>query len=104
MGWGTSFTGDIYISKKLFRSQSELDSEINEIKEQINSVKETLLMYASSTPKDIFKDETDIIFEIKSTLNESFEYLEELHFQLFKLQLLQNAIDDKTYIFGQDSV
>lgn len=103
MGWGTSFTGDIYISKKLFKSQSDLDDEIKDIEEQIQSVKETLLMYASSTPKDIFKDESDIISEIKVTIDQSFNYLKDLHFQLLKLQLLQNAIDDKTYKFGQDT-
>lgn len=104
MGWGTSFYTNMYISKKIFHSMNEIDQEIEEIKNDIESERQTLLMYASSTPKDIADADTDIIFDIKSKINESIETLRDLYNQLFKLEYLKESIEDGKYIFGQDSV
>lgn len=83
---------------------NEIDQEIEEIKNDIESERQTLLMYASSTPKDIADADTDIIFDIKSKINESIETLRDLYNQLFKLEYLKESIEDGKYIFGQDSV
>ena len=83
---------------------NEIDQEIEEIKNDIESERQTLLMYASSTPKDIADADTDIIFDIKSKINESIETLRDLDNQLFKLEYLKESIENGKYKFGQDTV
>lgn len=104
MGWGTSFTADIYLSKKLYHSLNEIDDEIKDIEEKIEREKYTLLMYASATPKDISSDDSDIIFSIKQMIVDSVDTLHELYVELYNLNLLKNAVEDGNYKFGQDSV
>jgi hypothetical protein len=57
MGWGTSFTIEIYLSKKIYNSKSELIDEIDQLKDYINTSKERILQYASSNIKDILPEE-----------------------------------------------
>lgn len=104
MGWGTSFYADMYISKKIFHSVNEIDQEIKSIENDIESERQTLLMYASSTPKDIADSDTDIIFDLKFKINESIETLHDLYNQLFKLEYLKESIENGKYKFGQDTV
>lgn len=104
MGWGTSFSADIYISKKLFRSQYELDDEIDSLEKEIQSNTQTLLMYCSSTPRDISSPDWEVIPEIKLRATEIIESLMDSHYELIKLTLLKQTIEDGNYKFGQDSV
>jgi uncharacterized protein YlzI (FlbEa/FlbD family) len=78
MGWGTSFTADIYLNRIIFNSKYEVQSKIEELEENINRYREEILMYASATPKDIFPNsEEDILFSIKCKINDLFECLED---------------------------
>ncbi len=88
MSWGTSFNADIYIYRKIYKSESELDIDIEDTKEYIQSIRENILMLVSSTPKDIMppgEDWTPLEYSKMTTEN----YLEELEDSIYKLQRLQ---------------
>ena len=57
MGWGTDFKTDIYLNRMIFNSKGELEDKIEELEKGITTCKEKLLMFASSTPKDIIPDD-----------------------------------------------
>jgi len=61
MGWGTTFKPEIYLSKKSFESDYDLEDEISENEMHLTSIEKEILMLASANPKDIcgeeFKDE-----------------------------------------------
>ena len=57
MGWGTDFTADIYLNRLIFNSIYELEDTIQNCKDEIEEHNRTLLMYASSNPKDIVPEE-----------------------------------------------
>lgn len=57
MSYGTDFKADIYISRKIFTSLDEVQEYRDELEEDIINDKAKVLMYVSSTPKDIIPDD-----------------------------------------------
>lgn len=81
MGWGTSFTPEIFLNKHTFHSREELIDKIKDLEESINTDKSLLKMYAISTPTDIiFKNDAydvdDVFVSFIQTWTE--EILEDL--------------------------
>jgi len=57
MSYGTDFKADIYISRKIFTSLDEVQEYRDELENDIINDKAKVLMYVSSTPKDIIPDD-----------------------------------------------
>jgi hypothetical protein len=100
MGWGTSFTSDVYLSRESFSSRYELDSKVKQIEGWINNYKQELIAYAVATPKDVMAPvNEDNIPEhpfdmILRRVNEIFDTLNDLYNELNKLYQLQEYLDD----------
>jgi hypothetical protein len=103
MAWGTEFTADVYLSHLLFRTKDQLLEQIEEAEGNISLIKEKLLMYASSTPKDIYLSEEteeesptdeDLLPTIHEMINELFDWLREEMFLLSKLYLFMETLEN----------
>lgn len=83
MGYGTSFTTQIYLSRQIFSSKFELEDRIKELEGYIESAKQELTAYAVATPRDIIaeKDESGYnqnpIDEVLRKVRDSFEWMED---------------------------
>lgn len=90
MGWGTSFTADMYISRELFRSEGEVQDKINELTESIDRTKRRLALMIAANPEtflDKSKD-SDPLYELDNRINDYLELFEEDLIHRYRLQLL----------------
>jgi hypothetical protein len=100
MGWGTSFTTEIYLSRQVFSSKDELDERIKELEGYIESAKRELTAYAVATPRDIIaeKDESGYIQnpidEVLRKTKETFEWMEDNYRDLNKLYQYQQYLEE----------
>jgi Na+/phosphate symporter len=76
MSDGTDFTAEIYLRRIVVNNQSQLDIKIKETEEEISRIREHILMYAASSPKDIVSEDWQeesisfIHFKVSDFLNE----------------------------------
>ena len=103
MGWGTTFSPEIYLSKATFDSKWEIEDYIKDKETSINFIRNKLLIFAASSPKDICPDEwkEDIVSYLTNELRDLLDLLEELTIEKTKTNLLlnhvtENNIDVKT--------
>ena len=100
MGWGTSFTTEIYLSRQVFNSKFELDEKIKEVERYIESAKLELTAYVVATPRDIIaeKDESGYIQnpidEVLRKVNETLEWMEDNYRDLNKLYQYQQYLEE----------
>lgn len=100
MGFGTTFTTEVYLNRKIFNSKYELDDKIKEIKNFIDLNKKELLALAVSTPKDVFSSENKEDFiehpldMIINRVNEILESLDDYYFELNGLYMLKEYLNE----------
>ena len=76
MSWGIDFNVDVFISHEHnLETREQIENRIDELMKEINSDRDELLMLSSSTPKDIFPNSEDILFDIKQRFEDIFETL-----------------------------
>lgn len=94
MGWGTTFTSEIYLSRKYFDTVYDIEEYIKEKEEDIKAVERQLLMYASSTPKDIIPDgwKDDRVNFLSIELKNILGALEEFIVEKYNAELLLNYV------------
>ena len=96
MSWGIQLDTCIYVPRV---SKNEIESKIKENEEIIISYEKQIMMYASSTPKDIIpdndmtKDSGGVIFEIKNELDQIFEAYKESMCENVLLKIMLEEID-----------
>lgn len=101
MGWGTSFTTEIYLSRQVFSSRYELDEKVKELEEHIESAKKELTAFAVATPRDIMAEKNEDgyvenpIDQILRRTRETFEWMEDNYRELNKLYQFQEYLDEK---------
>ena len=101
MGWGTSFTADVYLSRQVFQNRYELDERVKELEEYINSAKQELTALAVATPRDIIAEKNEDgyvqnpIDEILRKTRENFEWMEDNYIALHRLYQFQQYLDEK---------
>ena len=100
MGYGTSFTADVYLNRQIFESRWELDEKVKELEKFIEMSKQELLALAVSTPKDVIA-EKDVdgypqnpIEEVLRKTRETFEWMEDNYRELNKLYQFQQYLDE----------
>ena len=100
MGWGTSFTTEVYINRQVFNSKDELNERIKELEGYIESAKQELTALAVSTPKDVIaeKDESGYIQnpidEVLRKTREIFEWMEDNYRDLNRLYQYQQYLEE----------
>jgi hypothetical protein len=100
MGYGTSFTTDIYLNRQIFESRYELDIRVTELEDYIHSAKEELLALAVSTPRDVIaeKDESGYpqnpFDEVLRKTKETIQWMEDNYRELNKLYQFQQYLDE----------
>ena len=93
MGWGTTFTAELYISRQIYRTKSDVEEGINEIKEDMNNIREKILMYCASgikgfEPKDCEGEPLNPVEWMHHELKGLFNDYDGLSHELEKLKLL----------------
>jgi len=100
MGFGTSFTADIYLNRQIFDSRWELDQKVVELEGYIQLAKEELIALAVSTPRDAIaeKDESGYpqnpIEEVLRKTRETIQWMEDNYRELNKLYQFQEYLDE----------
>lgn len=77
MGFGIDFKTNIFLNRYTSKNLYEVKSDIEDKEKEIESLKEQILMFGSSNPKDIVPDdwkEAPIIF-IQNQINNCFELI-----------------------------
>lgn len=98
MGWGTDFTAEIYLSRKIFSNQYELDEAIKSFEDEISNIKSRLLMYASAnikeiTPTDMEEEPINFVYY---KVTDEMKSLEENIIELHLLNLYKESNPDFT--------
>jgi predicted nuclease with TOPRIM domain len=100
MGYGTTFTTEIYINRMVFSSRYELDDRVKELENYIELSKRELLAFAVGTPKDIITEKNEDgeienpIDQILRRTSEAFEWMEDNYRELNKLYQFQEYLDE----------
>lgn len=96
MGWGTTFNAGIYLNRKTFNSISELNEEIDNLYDEISSIRESILIQAAGGIAAFSKSEyiSDDVSNFKSSMNEYFDQLAEANDLLYKLLLFKEMLDE----------
>lgn len=100
MGYGTTCTADIYLSREDFANKYEVEQEIEECKIAINNVKTRLFGFICGNLKDLMPksdEEEDPIYYAKQFLDGEMELLDKMTIRQFKLELLLDNWDTKTF-------
>lgn len=99
MGWGTSVEAEVYLSRKTFSNIYELDSHMDELRDDIADIKRRLSMLAIANPKDSIPvsnhsdDQYDPIFYIDKTVQDELTQLSEYSVELYKCELIKENWD-----------
>jgi hypothetical protein len=100
MGWGTSFTPEIYINKKHYITMSDVLDDISVIEDRITSSKNELLMLSTMTPHFNERSLDEVLFEIRIKVESLFEVLEESYFDLNTLLLLKEHFKNEKEVIN----
>lgn len=94
MGWSTNLYCDIEFYKETYNSRYEVESKIEDLKEDIKNYKQTLRDLALMTEPDIMiKSEEQPYYVIGRQVEDTLELLEEDTIELYKLNLLLSNWD-----------
>lgn len=99
MGWGITFTPEIYLNRMSFNSVEDVKDKIEEEKEMLEYFKEKMLILVVSNPSDIiieeYKDEPrDTLFTVQREFKECYKNIEEQVYLLSNLELLLQHVEE----------
>lgn len=92
MGWGTTFTADIYLSRESIHSKYDLDSQLDEVRDDIQHIREKILMFCAAGPNALPKTDCEG--------NELDEYITSLHHEMKELFKWYEESVEKQYALG----
>ena len=87
MGWETNVPAMLVFNKETYSDESQVSSEIEEIKDRIKDFKEDLMIYAMGNPKD-FVEKDESVMALKNVVKDVLDIIEEDTIKLYKLELL----------------
>lgn len=93
MGWSTELFCNISFNRKSYNSLYEVESDIDELKKEIGTCKDSLQSLVFMTEPDKFynKEEYDSALSwVRSEYDNNMSLLEELQYELFKLEYLRD--------------
>lgn len=95
MGWGSTHKCDVYFSKETIETLNDVELAIEDCDKNIQTIRETILMYSSGNINDIVPkewDEEKIEF-IKIRIGNLFEELWENQDKLSKLYIVKQKLE-----------
>lgn len=92
MGWGTHFTTNLYLSRKLFRTIEEIEAAIQDLKDEIQEDKESLLIIGASSFKAISKEDENSVLELKNKVQDLVDNISANSVSVFTLNLYLEAV------------
>ena len=104
MGWGTTFTTDIFINRKKYDDIKQVDVDIEETKKSIQYWRERILMQCAvgvgtSEIKDCEGNPVNTIESIHIDVDAWLEEYDKLQIQLYDLLLLHEDWDEREQKF-----
>lgn len=93
MGWGTEFQTNIYLSRYIFRTKSEIEEEITSKEAFLQNTKELILMYAIGNWSEI-KDKEDDIYTLQSMIDDLVQDISTTSTEIYKLELYLDAVKE----------
>lgn len=96
MGWGTTFQTEIYLNRQTFSNKYEVEAKIDELKDDLDIVKQKLIAFGAGNLSDIVPEDWDddkngfIVYQMRDL----FEEYEETVLGLYKLELLLENYDN----------
>lgn len=93
MGWSTELFCNISFNRKSYNSLYEVESDIDELKKEIGTCKDSLQSLVFMTEPDKFynREEYDSALSwVRSEYDNNMSLLEELQYDLFKLEFLRD--------------
>lgn len=87
MGWETNVPAMLSFNKETYSDESQVSSEIEEIKDRIKDFKDDLMIYAMGNPKD-FVEKDESVMALKNVVKDVLDIIEEDTIKLYKLELL----------------
>jgi predicted nuclease with TOPRIM domain len=102
MGWGTTFTAEVYLNRQTFEHKYELTEKIKELEGYIESAKRELIAYAVATPRDIVADKNEEgytqnpINVVLHSVQATFEWREDKYRQLHKLYQYEEYLQEQS--------
>lgn len=93
MGWGTTFKVEVYLNRQVFSYRSEVKFRLKEIEDIVNTCKQDIAMLVAVTPKD-YSNEENPLFEMKTELNDTMEYLEDRLVERTRLKLYLEYLEE----------
>lgn len=104
MSDGTSFMAEVYLSHMLFRTKDQLIEKIQETEDNISFIRERILMFSVSTPKDIYLSEAEegeklptneeLVSSIHEIVDDLFTWLEEEMRLMNNLYLFMETLEN----------
>ena len=93
MGWSTELFCNISFNRKSYNSLFEVESDIDDLKKEIGTCKDSLQSLAFMTEPDKFynREEYDSALSwVRSEYDNNMSLLEELQYDLFKMEFLRD--------------
>lgn len=93
MGWSTELFCNISFNRKSYNSLFDVESDIDDLKKEIGTCKDSLQSLAFMTEPDKFynREEYDSALSwVRSEYDNNMSLLEELQYELFKLEYLRD--------------
>jgi vacuolar-type H+-ATPase subunit E/Vma4 len=94
MGWGTDFNANIFLDKVEINNKYQLDELIRETEEEIQNLREFLLVAAMSNPKMLLASEDNSIYSVINQIKDNLDELQNKSEFLFKLNTLKENKDN----------
>lgn len=94
MGWGTTFKPGIYLSRFHFDSAYDIEDAIEELEEDIQRAKESLMMLAASRPSDISEEGYNPLDYVRIEFMDTWNLLREDMVKLTNLCHLKEFLED----------
>ena len=102
MSHGTNFKTEFYISGRVFNHKWEVESAIEEVKDTIRGMRDTLHMLASGNPKDLTPNDETPINYIQSVFDETLSELPCAYIELYQLEKFLEELGEKDMKQYQD--
>lgn len=94
MSYGTEFSADIFLSRRIFYNQRELSEAVADVEEELRAYREILLMVAMSNPQDLVEADEDVLYATRNRVNDIIDNIMDKQGELTLLNIYQECINE----------
>lgn len=105
MSWGTTFEAEVFLSRESYDSIYQVESAIEEVRDDIKKARERILMYAAGGCNGVSHNDSDgapinPIEALYNELNAWLELYDDYNLRLYKLLLLKDDWNEQEKKFN----